>query len=353
MPLIRAALTRRQPQRSPIASVQVRPQPVKTVLVLGGAGYLGSVMVGQLLRHDFKVRVLDLLLFGDRSLKEFKPHPNFELIHGDVRNIGVVERSMSACDAVIHLAAIVGDAACEEQKALALEINCAATPKLAETARNCGVGRFIFASSCSVYGSSDNFLDELSPRNPLSLYARTKQDSEDMLLNARSRYFATTILRLGTLFGLSPRMRFDLIVNMFVAQAARSRRITVWNGEQWRPFLHVDDAARGFMACLDAAPAFISGQIFNVGSPDLNCRIRSLGEEVVQLIPNTCLCAIESDDRRNYRVSFEKIQNVLGFKSRKNLAFGIEEIYASLRSSAVPELAAERFNVIGVQEKAL
>jgi nucleoside-diphosphate-sugar epimerase len=310
-------------------------------------------MVGRLLRHGFKVQVLDALLFGDRSLQEFRPHPNFELVHGDVRNLGLAAHWMRGCEAVIHLAAIVGDSACEKQNALAMEVNCTSTPKLAQAARDCGVGRFIFASSCSVYGASDNVLDELSPLNPLSLYARTKRDSERMLLNAEGPDFATTILRLGTLFGLSPRMRFDLIVNMFVAQAARSGRITVWNGEQWRPFLHVQDAACTFMACLDAPAAQISGLIFNVGSPALNCQIRTLGEEVVRVIPNTRLSTIESEDRRNYRVSFEKIQNVLGFRCRKNLAFGIEEIYASLRSGAAPELAAERFNVTGLQEKAL
>jgi nucleoside-diphosphate-sugar epimerase len=310
-------------------------------------------MVGRLLRHDFKVRVLDALLFGDGSLQEFKLHPNFELIHGDVRNIGAAARSMRGCEAVIHLAAIVGDSACDEQNALATEVNCTATPKLVEAARDCGVSRFIFASSCSVYGTSDRFLDELSPLNPLSLYARTKQDSERVLLTAQTPDFAPTILRLGTLFGLSPRMRFDLIVNMFVAQAVRSGRITVWNGEQWRPFLHVDDAARAFMACLDAAPALISGQIFNVGSPALNFQILTLGEEVVELIPNTRLCTIESQDRRNYRVSFEKIQNVLGFRCQKDLAFGIEEIYASLRARTVRDLAVGCFNVTGGEEKAL
>lgn len=353
MPLTRAFLTTHRYQRSPIVPVHSRPQPVRTVLVLGGAGYLGSVMVRQLLHQGFKVRVLDALLFGDRSLDEVRPHPNFELIPGDLRDIRAAKRSMNGCDAVIHLAAIVGDSACEEQQALALEVNCTATPMLAEIASACGVRRFIFASSCSVYGASDNFLDELSPLNPLSLYARTKQDSERMLLSAQSPDFATTILRLGTLFGLSPRMRFDLIANMFVAQAARSGRITVWNGEQWRPFLHVQDAARAFMACLDVAPARISGQIFNVGSPALNCQIRALGEEVVQLIPNTRLCTIETEDRRNYRVSFAKIQNVLGFRCRKNLAFGIEEIYASVRSRTVTIPPAERFNAIGVQEKSL
>lgn len=347
-----ALLTPNIVQRSPVTRATIRPQPARRVLILGGAGYLGSVMVGQLLRHGFAVRVLDAFLFGDRSLNEFQQHPDFEVAYGDVRSSRAAKRSMSACDAVIHLAAIVGDSACDKQKDLALEVNCTATPMLADAARESGVHRFMFASSCSVYGVSEGLLDESAPLKPLSLYAQTKQNSERALLAAKASDFAPTILRLGTLFGLSPRMRFDLIVNMFVAQAASSGRITVWNGEQWRPFLHVHDAVCAFMACLNATPASVSGQIFNVGSPALNCQIRTLGEEVVQLIPDTRLCTIENEDRRNYRVSFEKIQNVLGFRCRKNLAFGIEEIYASLRSRTATDLTAGRFMLTDVHEKA-
>jgi nucleoside-diphosphate-sugar epimerase len=218
---------------------------------------------------------------------------------------------------------------------------------LSRIARDCRVQKFIFASSCSVYGASDSFLDESSPLNPLSLYARTKQDSERMLLTSQAPDFAPTILRLGTLFGLSPRMRFDLVVNMFVAQAVSSGRITVWNGDQWRPFLHVYDAGRAFIACLDATAEEVSGQIFNVGSSALNCQICKLGEEVVQHIPDTCLSRIESDDRRNYRVSFEKIQRILGFRCHRNLAFGIEEIQASLRSRAMTNSVPQCFMVSG------
>jgi nucleoside-diphosphate-sugar epimerase len=353
MPLNPAYLTPDPIRRFPKTSAETCNRLVRTVLVLGGAGYLGSVMVGQLLRRGFKVRVLDTCLFGSRSLNSFLPHPNFRLDQADVRDINAVRCSMKGCDAVIHLAAIVGDAACEEQKALALEVNCTATPLLANAARDCGVQRLIFASSCSVYGASDSCLDESSPLNPLSLYARTKRDSETVLLTAEAADFAPTALRLGTLFGLSPRMRFDLIVNLFVNQAVSSGRVTVWNGEQWRPFLHVHDAARAFVSCLDATPAAVSGQIFNVGSPALNCQIRALGEEVARLVPNTRLYTIASDDRRNYRVSFDKIQGVLGFQCKRNLAFGIGEIYASVRSSTARDLAGERLMLNRIQENTL
>jgi nucleoside-diphosphate-sugar epimerase len=323
------------------------------VLVLGGAGYLGSVIVRELLRRRFAVHVLDAFLFGERSLKGFRGEPGFTFAQGDIRNRGDVERAMTGCDAVIHLAGIVGDAACEQQKAVALEVNRDATPMLAEVARGYGVRRFIFASSCSVYGASEQLLDETSPLNPLSLYASTKQESEQMLLAAESGDFAPTILRLGTLFGVSPRMRFDLIVNLFVAQAASAGRITVWNGEQWRPFLHVQDAACAFLACLEAAPETVSGQIFNVGSPSLNWQIRRLGEEIVRLMPGVRLCSIASADKRNYRVSFDKIARALGFRCERNLAFGIQEIYDSLVPSTMRRIDPQPISVEPLSPSAL
>jgi len=330
---------------SPSQYVEVKGccEPVSRILVLGGAGYLGCMMVGELLRHGFAVRVLDAFLFGDRALADFKYNRNCEVIRGDLRDIGVVVQCMRGCDAVVHLAGIVGDAACNERTALAVQVNSAATPLLLRAARRCGIDRFIFASTCSVYGASERCLDEGSPLNPLSVYARTKGESEKWLLEASGPDFTPTILRLGTLFGLSPRMRFDLVVNLFVAQAASSGQITIWNGEQWRPFLHVQDAVRAFLLCVDAPRQAVAGQIFNVGGASLNYQIRELGQSIARAIPNTRLSAIENDDRRNYRVSFDKIQSVLGFRCERNLAFGIHEMYASLKSNEFANVGDGRF----------
>jgi nucleoside-diphosphate-sugar epimerase len=325
-------------------AVRLAGRSGRRILVLGGAGYLGSVLVGQLLRDGFTVRVLDIFLFGDQSLDEFKAHPNFELVCGDIRDIGIISRSMRGCDVVIHLAAIVGDLACEEHRGVAIEINRDATTMLAKLARSSGVPRFIFASSCSVYGASEKCLDETSPSKPLSLYAQTKRDSEDILLRAAGPDFAPTVLRLGTLFGLSPRMRFDLVVNLFVAQAASLGRITIWNEEQWRPFLHVQDAARAFIACLNAPSASVSGQVFNVGSPSLNLQLRILGKHIARFIPNTRVDRIATQDRRDYRVSFAKVERVLRFRCARTLAFGIKEIYAAVRSGMNGDFVGERFN---------
>jgi len=300
--------------------LQARSREAKPVLVLGGAGYLGSVLVRRLLRRGFAVRVLDALLFGSRSLAEFRGNGSFELIEGDLRDAATVEQSMRGCGAVVHLAAIVGDRACQEHQSLALEVNLGSTAMLADLSRRCGISRFIFASSCSVYGASDELLSESSVMSPLSIYAQTKEQSERLLLARFGEAFAPTILRLGTLFGLSPRMRFDLVVNLFVSQAASRQPITICNGQQWRPFLHVQDAARAFTACLEVAPQAVAGQVFNVGGRSLNCRIRDLAMIVADRIPGTRFCRVENGDRRDYQVSFEKIANAFGYRTEKDLA---------------------------------
>jgi nucleoside-diphosphate-sugar epimerase len=325
------------------ARVLRRPENSR-VLVLGGAGYLGSVLVRQLLDAGRRVRVLDSFMFGEQSLDEVKAHPNCELVRGDVRDIGVVVRCMNGCDAVIHLAAIVGDSACEENEQLAVEVNRAATRMLTDVAVECGVGRFIFASSCSVYGASDSFVDEQSVVNPLSMYSGMKLDSEQILLRAKSPTFAPTILRLGTLFGLSPRMRFDLVVNLFVARAVFMRAIIVSNGAQWRPLIHVQDAARAFVTILEEPTEGVAGEVFNVGSLGQNVQIGELGRAVTRRIPGTRMETLESEDRRNYRVAFDKIQKRLGFQCWKTIDHGIQEIYEAIRAGLITDFTTAQFN---------
>jgi len=323
---------------------KTRPNEVKNILVLGGAGYLGSVVVGQLLARGFKVRVLDSFLFGEEPLAEARKHPSCELERGDVRDIGAVVQAMRGMDAVVHLAAIVGDQACEENKQLATEVNRASTRMLVDVARGCGVRRFVFASSCSVYGASNFMLDESSGLSPLSVYAQTKVDSETILLAAKTPEFAPTVLRLGTLFGLSSRMRFDLVVNLFVARAATAGRITVMNGDQWRPFLHVEDAGRAILACLEAAPSAVSGEIFNVGSSSSNFQIRDLGQAIARILPGTQIDVAENGDRRSYRVSFAKIEQVLGFECEISLESGMRQMLQAIRSGPLADFSVDQFN---------
>jgi nucleoside-diphosphate-sugar epimerase len=332
--------------------VNVAPNPPghlgakrEAVLVVGGAGYLGSALVPLLLENGYRVRVLDSLLFGKESLSAAARYPRFELIAGDVRDIRVVVQATKGCQSVIHLAAIVGDPACDENRRLATEVNRAATRMLIDVCRGNGVRRFLFASTCSVYGASDILMDEHAQVAPISLYAQTKVDSEKLLLEALSNSFSPTILRLATLFGISPRPRFDLVVNLLTARAVRTGKITIFNGEQWRPFMHVYDAARSFLTCLEIENDHVlAGEIYNAGSYGLNHRLSDLGELISNVVPTVVVEHIENEDRRNYRVTFDKIHTRLGFVCWRTLEEGVREIASMVAASPVSDFNAEMFN---------
>jgi nucleoside-diphosphate-sugar epimerase len=318
---------------------------VRHVLVIGGAGYIGSVLVRKLLDHGYSVTVLDALLYGDESIRDLYGRPDFELIHDDMRNVEAIVRAMQHADAVVHLGALVGDPACALDEKLALEINLAATRMIAEVARGFGIQRFIFASTCSVYGASDQLLDERSALNPVSLYARTKIDSERVLLALNDDRFAPIILRFATVYGLSPRPRFDLVVNLLAAQAVCEKRITIFGGNQWRPFIHVNDAAEAILKCLEAPLHAVKGQIFNVGSDDQNYQIAQLGDLIKKLIPDVEVIRQGDDtDRRNYRVSFAKIRKHLGFTPRYTVADGILEIKAAIEAGRIRDYRDARYS---------
>jgi nucleoside-diphosphate-sugar epimerase len=320
-------------------------RPICNVSVIGGAGYIGSILTRKLLDHGYHVTVLDALIYGDDSIRDLYGRPHFELIHGDLRNIEAVIRSMQFADAVIHLGALVGDPVCSLNEKLTLEINLAATRMIAEAARGVGVQRFIFASTCSVYGASDQILDERSALNPISLYARTKMESERILLNFNDRNFAPVILRFGTIYGLSPRPRFDLVINLLAAQATCEKRITIYGGNQWRPFVHVDDAAEAIMRCLEAPIHAIKGQIFNVGCDDQNYMIVEIGQIIKDIIPEVqVIHEGDEKDKRNYRVSFEKIRKQLGFVPRRTVVDGIKEIKLAIESGLIRDYRAAHYS---------
>ena len=323
---------------------RVSPERVRQILVVGGAGYLGSLLVPILLEKGYQVRVLDSLLFGAEALRHVEGHPNFHLMTGDVRDIQSVVQAMTGCQAVVHLAAIVGDPACEVDRKLSVEINRAATRMLIDVARGYDITRFLFASTCSVYGASDFLMDEHSQLKPLSTYAHTKVDSEQLLLEARSEKFHPTILRLGTLFGLSPRPRFDLVVNLLTARAATHGKITIFNGQQWRPFLHVRDAARAFAMILEADLEKVSGQIFNAGDYAMNHQLSDIAAMISRLAPALAVERVENEDRRNYRVSFDKIHSLIGFRCGITLDQGIREIFESVLSAKIADFTAPEFN---------
>lgn len=305
---------------------------VKNVLIVGGAGYLGSVLCRKLLDKGYKVKVLDCLLFGDTSISELKSNKNFELIIGDLRNISVIVTALSDVDAVVNLAAIVGDPASNKRPEMTIETNYLANMALAEACKYNQINRFVYASTCSVYGLGNAKLDESSELNPVSLYARSKIKSEEGVLGMLDGNFSPCILRMSTLFGFSPRMRFDLVVNTMTMKAVTESKITVFGGDQWRPLLHVKDAAEAFIRCIEAPIVKIRGEVFNVGSEQQNYQIKTLGEIVSQMIPGAKLeIRHEATDKRDYIVSFDKIYNELGFKASVDIQEAINEMAINVK----------------------
>ncbi|HTO93906.1 MAG TPA: NAD-dependent epimerase/dehydratase family protein, partial [Bacteroidota bacterium] len=286
----------------------------RNVLVIGGAGYIGSHFVRQLLARGYKVKVLDALIYGDEGIRELYGAPNFDFIKGDLRDIEAVVGAMQGMDSVVHLGALVGDPACAIDEKLTLEINLAATRMICEVAKGYGVQRFIFASTCSVYGASDELLNERSGLNPVSLYARSKIASEEVVLHTLDERFAPTIVRFATIFGMSPRPRFDLVVNFLAARAVTDGTITINGGDQWRPFLHVADAAESLLRCLETPAHAVRGEILNVGSDAENYKISQIGDMIRKVVPDVKVITSGTDaDRRNYRVSFKKFRDRVGF----------------------------------------
>ena len=320
-----------QPRRPNLRS---RPE---RVLVIGGAGYIGSVLTRRLLRSGYQVRVFDRLAFGAGALAGLEANPDFELVEGDMRDVNALVRAAQGVDAVVLLGAIVGDPACALDEKLTIETNYAATALAAEVCKGVGVGRLVFASTCSVYGAAAEVVDEGSELNPVSLYARTKIDSERILLAARSETFHPTILRLGTAFGWSHRPRFDLVVNLLTAKTHFDGEIVIYNGEQWRPFVHIADISKAVQLALEAPTELVSGEIFNVGSDGMNHRLGDVGRTLAALDPTLVVRREENSDARTYRVSFEKIRTTLGFETDRTLEDGIGEMLGHIRSGRVAD----------------
>jgi len=320
-------------------------RPVKNVLVIGGAGYIGSALLPKLLEKGYKVRLVDLLLFGEEPIKDVKNHPNLEIMKADFRQIDIIVEAMRDIDAVIHLGAIVGDPACALDENLTVEINLMATRMIAEVAKGHGVERFIFASTCSVYGASNQILDESSKLNPVSLYARSKIASERVLMQMIDEHFAPVILRYSTIYGLSGRTRFDLVVNLLTAKAITEGEITVFGGNQWRPFLHVDDAALAIFTVLKAPLAKVKGQTFNVGSDEQNYQILDIGELIHKIIPRSKVISMGNDsDARNYKVSFQKIRKEISFLPKWSVEKGIHQVYDSFNDGKVHDYKDARYS---------
>lgn len=320
------------------------------VLVTGGAGYIGNYVVEEILENGHEVRVLDSLLFGDEALSPFTDEPRFEIVEGDIRNIKDLTYALEGMDAVVHLAGIVGDPACGVNEQATQAVNVEATKALVEVCKLHDIDRLVFASTCSVYGASSLMeLNEGSSLNPLSLYAESKIRSEDIILNSIDKYspsssITPTILRLGTIFGWSRRMRFDLVVNILTAKAKMEGEIPVYGGEQYRPLVHVHDAARAFAEILEAPEEDVAHEIFNVGDNDLNYQISEVGRIVEGEFDDAEVNFVEhKEDNRSYRVSFDKINHQIGWETDYTIAEGVRQIKQKMDEHGIEDYTDEQF----------
>jgi nucleoside-diphosphate-sugar epimerase len=321
------------------------------VLVTGGAGYGGSILIRLLIQNGYRVVCLDNLRYGGRSLIEVWDNRAFEFSKTDITDYEAVDQILEKYDylAVIHLAAIVGDPACKLEPELAVRTNRDASIHLLNKAHQSKVHRFIFASTCSNYGKmvdSTGMVDETAPLAPVSLYAALKVEFESQLLHRDGKVdgFCPTALRFATVYGLSPRMRFDLTVNEFTKELAQGRELVVFGEQFWRPYCHVSDYARAILTVLNAAEDQVAFAVYNVGDTAQNFTKKMIVDELLGQIPDGKVRFVsKEEDPRDYRVNFEKIKNTLGFNISRTVPEGIRDILTSIRAGIIENPDDQRY----------
>lgn len=308
----------------------------KTILVTGGAGYVGSVLVPKLLGVGYKVKVLDLYIYGDHVFIEEKDNHSLIEIKGDIRERNLLEREIPGSDAIIHLACISNDPSYELDPELSRSINYDAFIDLVDVSKQSGVQRFIYASSSSVYGIKDepNVTEDL-PLEPLTDYSKYKALCEEYLLKAATNDFIITIIRPSTVCGYSPRLRLDLTVNILTNHAINKGQITVFGGEQKRPNLHIQDMTDLYVFLLEQPLNKVHKKIYNVGYE--NYKVRKIAEMVKDVLGgNTPIVVTPSNDNRSYHVSSEKIKEDLGFEATHTIEEAILDLRRAFDEGRIP-----------------
>jgi nucleoside-diphosphate-sugar epimerase len=305
------------------------------VVVTGAGGYIGTQLVRDLISQGHQVLGVDRFFFGVETLAEFKDNKNLNLLKKDIRDLGVAD--LKNYDAVFDLACLSNDPAGEIDPQLTYQINRDGRIHVAKTAKSAGVKQYVLSSSCSVYGQGDTpRLTEESPTNPISVYAKSTLEAEQHNLALADDNFTVTALRNATVFGLSTRMRFDLVVNLMTLTAfQKSRIIVMGGGEQWRPLVHLSDVSNAFITVMNSDSKKINNQIFNVGLD--NFQIKNLAYLVREQLPFPIEIDMAPDDadKRDYNVVFDKAKNILGFEAKVDIIKGIQEIYQSLKKGIV------------------
>src|SRR4051794_30251949 len=320
------------------------------VLVTGGVGYIGMMLAGELLDGGRDVTVLDVLLHGqDERARELQER-GVRVVEGDIRDPEKRREALADAQAVVHLAAIVGDPACARDPELAREVNVDASKALAADAAGAGVERFVMASTCSNYGRMADPtvpIDESGVLAPVSLYAEQKVAVEQHLLALDPPPYAVTCLRFATVYGAAPRMRFDLTVNEFTRDLWADRRLEVFGEQFWRPYVHVRDAARAIRTVLEAPRHAVAGEVYNVGDSRENYRKLDLVELIREQTDRGEVMYVRRDeDPRDYKVSFDKIHAALGYEVTMTVPTGITELIAALDAGRFPDAFDARYRNI-------
>lgn len=324
----------------------------RQILVTGGAGYVGAVLVPKLLARGHHVRVLDLYLYGDDVLKTVKSHPGLTEIKGDLRDLTTLDSALQGCDTVIHLACISNDPSFELDPTLGRSINYDAFLPLVQHAKAAGVHRFIYASSSSVYGiKEDAEVTEDLPLEPLTDYSRFKAMCEEELAQERCPGFETVTIRPATVCGFSPRLRLDLIVNIFAHQAIVNRQIRVFGGGQKRPNIHIEDMTDLYVECVEAPAEKVDGKIYNVGSD--NHPIARIAEIVkAEVGEDVRIESTLSSDNRSYHISSKRIQDELGFVPKRTISDAVRDLRQAFQEGRVPDsmTSSRYYNIRTMQE---
>ena len=318
------------------------------IFVTGGAGYVGAVLVPQLLDAGHMVTVLDLLIYGEDVLEA---HPNLRVLKGDIRDVDLLKRELNGHDTVIHLACISNDPSFEMNPLLGKSINLDAFRPLVEASKIGGVSRFIYASSSSVYGVKEepNVHENMS-LEPLTDYSKFKADCEKILSEYQDDDFTTVTIRPATVCGYSPRQRLDVVVNILTNLAFHNRKITVFGGSQLRPNIHIQDMVDVYLMLLDAPTEKIAGQIFNAGYE--NHSVLELAEMVQSVVgDDVALVSTPTDDNRSYHVSSEKIRDILGFEAKHTIRDAAADLVAAFKAGKLPDSLTDEqyFNIKRMQ----